>query len=250
MYKQYDNMNYDLWYKPEKQYDAKKRYEKHHREFINKIKNYGRQNVLNGYNQTSMWDNNTWGNNLLKSFGKDYNALLRQNLPLRQGIQYAQNNFNDIACDDGWDVSQHNPVSSLYNLGYRIGEFAFDTKLAYDYWQKMNTTGKRLVNTYGPGQGVGIDNYYHALLQCELAKISSQSKKNGLLLGYAKEYMMDYPKKRFFQGYSHDKIMQDSEKDLLNNFYGSNLGYYNQDMSCFDLLEAKRTPNMRQLGIR
>ena len=217
MYKQYDNMNNNLW----------------------QDTNYNNHNRVN-----------IWSNNLLKSFGTDCDALSGKNFSVGQGVKYAQNNFNDIACDDGWDVSQHNPVSSLYNLGYRIGEFAFDTKLAYDYWQKMNTTGKRLVNTYGPGQGVGIDNYYHALLQCELAKISSQSKKNGLLLGYAKEYMMDYPKKRFFQGYSHDKIMQDSEKDLLNNFYGSNLGYYNQDMSCFDLLEAKRTPNMRQLGIR
>ena len=165
-------------------------------------------------------------------------------------LSVQQNNFNDISCDDNWAISKHNPVNLLHNLGYRIGEFAFDTKLAYDYWQKMNTTGKQLVNTYGAGQGAGIDNYYHALLQCELAKISPQSKNNGLLLGYAKEYMMDYPKKRFFQGYSHDKIMQDSEKDLLNNFYGSNLGYYNQDMSCFDLLEAKRTSNMRKLGIR
>ena len=109
---------------------------------------------------------------------------------------------------------------------------------------------KKLVNTYGSGQGVGIDDYYHALLQCELAQISPQSKINGILLGYAKEYLMDYPKKKFLQGMEHNKIMQDSRKDLLNNFYGSNLGYYNQDISCSNLLDDRRTPNMRNLGIR
>ncbi len=119
MYKQYDNMNNNLWYKPEKQYDAKERYEKHHREFINKIKNYGWQNVLNGYNQTSMWDNNTWGNNLLKSFGKDYNALLRQNLPLRQGIQYAQNNFDASYSDD----NRQAPIKNNYLIGSLSQEF-------------------------------------------------------------------------------------------------------------------------------
>ena len=131
-----------------------------------------------------------------------------------------------------------------------LGELAADTKIAYDYWQKMNQAGKQLVNTLGPGQGADIDNYYHPLLQCELAKISPQSRANGIVLGYAKEYLMDYPKKRFLQHQSHSEIMKDSRKDLQNNLYGSNLGYNNPNQSCEDLLDDRRTPNMRKLGIR
>ncbi|MBQ8870937.1 MAG: hypothetical protein IJ019_06145 [Alphaproteobacteria bacterium] len=47
---------------------------------------------------------------------------------------------------------------------------------------------------------------------------------------------MDYPKKRFIQGIEHNKIMQDSKKDLLNNFDGSNFGYHNQDINYCNLL--------------
>ena len=50
------------------------------------------------------------------------------------------------------------------------------------------------------------------LLQCELAKISPESRRNGIALGYAKEYLMDYPKKRFLQHYNHNEIMEDSKK--------------------------------------
>ena len=143
-----------------------------------------------------------------------------------------------------------NPASIGYNIGQKLGELAADTKIAYDYWQKMNQTGNQLVKTFGSGQGADIDNYYHPLLQCELAKISPQSRDNGIVLGYAKEYLMDYPKKRFLKHQSHSEIMKDSRKDLQNNLYGSNLGYNNPNRSCEDLLDDRRTPNMRKLGIR
>lgn len=86
-------------------------------------------------------------------------------------------------------------------------------------------------------------------MQCELAKISPQSRDNGIALGYAKEGW-DYLYKRFLQRQAHDKIIIDSRKDLQNNLYGSNLGYNNHNVSCEDLLDDRRTPNMRKLGIR
>ena len=147
-------------------------------------------------------------------------------------------------------INTYKPINVGYNIGQKVGEFAADTKLAYDYWQKMNQTGAKLVNTLGPGAGADIDNYYHPLLQCELAKIGQQSRNNGIALGYAKEYLMDYPIKRFWQHKSHDEIMKDSRKYLQNNLYGSNLGYNNSNQSCEDLLDDQRTPNMRKLGIK
>ncbi len=138
----------------------------------------------------------------------------------------------------------------IWETSESLGELAADTKIAYDYWQKMNQTGNQLVKTFGTGQGADIDNYYHPLLQCELAKISPESRRNGIALGYAKEYLMDYPKKRFWQHLDHNEIMEDSRKDLQNNLYGSNLGVNNPNISCEDLLDDRRTPNMRKLGIR
>ncbi|MBQ8464790.1 MAG: hypothetical protein IJ545_02135 [Alphaproteobacteria bacterium] len=137
----------------------------------------------------------------------------------------------------------------IWKAGESLGELTADTKIAYDYWKKMKQTGNRLVKTFGSGQGADIDNYYHPLLQCELAKISPESRRNGIALGYAKEYLMDYPVKRI-TGQSHDEVMKDSQKDLQNNLYGSNLGYYNPNTSCEDLLDDRRTPNMRKLGIK
>ena len=40
------------------------------------------------------------------------------------------------------------------------------------------------------------------------------------------------------------------KKDLNNNLLGSNLGYYNQNVSCLDLLDDFRTENMRKENIR
>lgn len=111
----------------------------------------------------------------------------------------------------------------------------------------MKQTGRKLVTTYGPNQGADIDNYYHPLLQCQLAKISPTSRDCGLRLGYAKE-IWDYHKKNGTMPMS--EISADSRKDLQNNLYGSNLGYNNPNKSCWDMLDDRRTPNMRKLGIR
>jgi len=143
-----------------------------------------------------------------------------------------------------------NTSDKIYSKIENIGELAADTKLAYDYWKKMRKTGNQIVNTLGSGQGADIDNYYHPLLQCELAKISPQSRENGIALGYAKEYLMDYPFKKIIKKQKHDVIMEDSRKDLKNNLYGSNLGRDNLDKSCEELLDDRRTKNMKKLGIR
>lgn len=45
-------------------------------------------------------------------------------------------------------------------------------------------------------------------------------------------------------------ISADSQKDLQNNLYGSNLGYDNPNKSCEDMLDDRRTPNMRKANIR
>lgn len=72
----------------------------------------------------------------------------------------------------------------VWKAGESLGELAADTKIAYDYWQKMNQTGNQLVKTFGSGQGADIDNYYHPLFQCELAKITPESRRNGMALVY------------------------------------------------------------------
>ncbi len=129
-----------------------------------------------------------------------------------------------------------------------IGEFSADTKIAYDYWQEMNETGKNLVKKYGKGAGKDIDNYYHPLLQCQLAKIDSMSQQNGILLGYMKE-VWDYINKTK-QGYKQKDIIADSRKDLKNNKYGSTLGEIGLGLSCMELLNDRRTDNMRKENIR
>ena len=106
----------------------------------------------------------------------------------------------------------------------------------------------KLVRKYGSGQGAEIDNYYHSLLQCELAKISQESQRNGILLGYAKE-VADYVKKRS-NGQNRKVILEDSRKDLQNNMYGSKLGERNKNKPCEWLLDDKRTRRMRDAGIR
>ena len=96
----------------------------------------------------------------------------------------------------------------------------------------------KLVRKYGSGQGAEIDNYYHSLLQCELAKISQESQRNGILLGYAKE-VADYVKKRS-NGQNRKVILEDSRKDLQNNMYGSKLGERNKNKPCEWLLENRK----------
>ena len=139
-------------------------------------------------------------------------------------------------------------VSNVYDMGQKIGEFVADVQIAKSYKDQMDETGRKLVNTFGKGQGADIDEYYHPLLQCQLSHISPQSQTNGLVLGYAKEGW-DYVNKRF-NGMNHQDILNDSPKDLQNNLYGSTIGASNPNESCLDLLDDRRTPNMRKLNIR
>ncbi len=104
------------------------------------------------------------------------------------------------------------PYKALWQFSENVGELAAAAKLAYDYKKRMDEAGKKLVKTFGPGQGADIDNYYHPLLQCELAKISPRSRAYGIALGYGKE-SLDYLKKRFLQGMDHGVLMEDIEKD-------------------------------------
>ena len=107
----------------------------------------------------------------------------------------------------------------------------------------MNRTGKKLVNKYGSNAAANIDDYYHSLLQCQLAKISPVSRKYGLALGYGKE-IYDYYKKKNHM--SSNELIKDMQKDLHNNIYGSNIGKKYRNKPCQELLDEFRTENMRQ----
>lgn len=127
----------------------------------------------------------------------------------------------------------------------RIKNLPEDSLEAFKYWREIHRTGDELVKAFGKGvkAAEGIDNYYHPLLQCVIAQKGSDHVKNGLALGYLKEMVDEY-----FD--SDGKITSDNIKDLQNNRYGSILGKRNPDADCRDLLEDRRTPNMRKLGIR
>ncbi len=138
-------------------------------------------------------------------------------------------------------------ILMLYNMASKAGEALADAHIAYKHLNEMKQTGRELVKKYGSGAGADIDNYYHPLLQCQLAKISPRSRDYGLRLGYAKE-IYDYNKKKSIM--PMDILVDDMRKDLYNNLYGSNLGYYNPDVPCWELLDDRRTENMRKANIR
>lgn len=127
----------------------------------------------------------------------------------------------------------------------RITAFPADSLEAFDYWRKIHHAGDILVGTFGEGvkAAEGIDEYYHPLLQCVLAQKGEAHAKNGIALGYLKEMVDEYLD-------SDGKITEDNIKDLQNNRYGSIIGKNNPDADCRDLLDDRRTPNMRKLGIR
>ncbi len=105
MYTQFESMNDNLWYKPQiKVFDAKDKYEQQHREFVNKLKRYGRQNFLNNYNQNCYMKfdgsnlglyNNEWKYDSLNAqSGYDgYQSRVYQNVmnkgPIPEGTYYA-----------------------------------------------------------------------------------------------------------------------------------------------------------------
>ena len=80
-------------------------------------------------------------------------------------------------------------------------------------------------------------------------QMGDNNKINGLLLGYAKEAVMDYGPKRF-KGIKHDEIMSDSGKDLYYNELGNKMGANNRNRPCVDLMDFLRTENMRNENIR
>lgn len=136
------------------------------------------------------------------------------------------------------------------NIGGSAGESLADTAIAYDHYRKIKDTGHKLIRKYGKntGAGAGIDDYYHPLLQCELAKISPFSRQIGLGLGYAKEWLMDYPANLWKKMPIAD-IKRDTEKDLKNNAYGSIIGANNPQKSCYELLDDLRTEKMKDENI-
>ncbi len=203
------------------------------------IQDYNNQGINKNYPQhgTNFWgrpadDNYGFGNSDIE--GNVENVIKQLNNPTNDLWQKVK----DVATI-ATDTIRYMPES--------LGELAADAKIAYDYWQQMNKAGDNLVKSYGPNQGADIDNYYHPLLQCQLAKISPTSRNWGLRLGYAKE-ILDYHKKKGTMPMS--EISADSRKDLQNNLYGSNLGYNNSNKSCWDMLDDQRTPNMRKANIR
>ena len=203
------------------------------------IQDYNNQGINKNYPQhdTNFWgqpadDNYGFGNSDIE--GNVENVIKQLNNPTNDLWQKVK----DVATI-ATDTIRYTPES--------LGELAADAKIAYDYWQQMNKAGDNLVKSYGPNQGADIDNYYHPLLQCQLAKISQTSLDWGLRLGYAKE-ILDYHKKTGTMPMS--EISADSRKDLQNNLYGSNLGYYNPNKSCWEMLDDQRTPNMRKANIR
>lgn len=159
---------------------------------------------------------------------------------LQQNRDYDGNRFDTNKLVKKWKT---------LNLGYPVGRFAADGVIAWQHLQEMKRANTELIKRYGKGAADGTDNYYHALLQCHLAQMGDEDKRNGIFLGYGKEYPYDYVKKRF-QGQSHEQVIKDSTKDLNNNVYGSNIGYINPDRPCVDLLDHMRTENMRNAGIR
>ncbi len=180
-------------------------------------------------------------------FAKPY---LDEVLEERRGDRQRENTRkNNISKNDLRNIAR-GTLDNL-NIGETAGELLADTVIAKKYHDTMKKVGDKLVKKYGKNIGAadGIDNYYHSLLQCELAKISPQSKKNGILLGYAKEYFMDYLPKRL-RGQTHKEIMEDSEKDLKNNELGSKVGSDNLDKACEILLDYLRTENMKNEKIR
>ena len=133
--------------------------------------------------------------------------------------------------------------------GYESGQFIADAKIAYDHWRDMNKTNRALINKYGKGAARGTDDYYHALLQCQLAKLSEADRINGLWMGYAKEMPFDYFRKRL-SGMSDADAEKDGLKDLQNNLNGSNMGAYNKNTPCYISLGHLITENMKNANIK
>lgn len=210
------------------------------------LQQYNNQGITSNYPQ---YTTNFWSNSADNNYGFGSSDIEGNVENVKKQLNNPTNNLwqkvKDVATI-ATDTIRYTPEETWFKLK-SLGELAANTKIAYDYWKEMNKTGSQLVETFGPGQGANIDNYYHPLLQCQLAKISPTSRDWGLRLGYAKE-ILDYHKKKGTMPMS--EISADSRKDLQNNLYGSNLGHYNPNKSCWEMLDDQRTPNMRKANIR
>ena len=203
---------------------------------------------LNNTPLTQNSDNNTLSGNLFGSnnlFGKMSNSysynIMTPDIQNQIDAQKKSYNFKQLA------NLANLILDTIKYTGENLGELVADAQIAYQYYNKMNNVGKQLVKKYGPNQADGIDNYYHALLQCKLAQISPTSRDWGLRMGYGKE-IYDYYKKK--GNMPIQTIISDSRKDLKNNLYGSNIGYNNPDKNCEDMLDELRTENMRKENFR
>ena len=140
-------------------------------------------------------------------------------------------------------------MENLFKNPYKLIE---DVQTAVQYDKEMKNVGRKLVKKYGKGAAEGIDNYYHALLQCELAQKGEDNGINGLMLGYVKEFMYDKPRKSdsLFGDLTDEELLLDINKDLNNNYYGHIMGKYNKNQKCTDLLDDLRTQRMKDENIR
>ena len=245
--------------------------------FENTVNTFGQSQTEQSYglgnnnqNKNLSWPQSYGLGSENQTFGQENNNSTQwglNNTPLAQNSNLFEQRSNNNIYDNIMTSNIQNEIDKQkksYNLnqlgnkanlildtikytGENLGELAADAQIAYQHYNKMNNVGKQLVKKYGPNQADGIDNYYHALLQCKLAQISPTSRDWGLRMGYGKE-IYDYYKKK--GNMPMQTIISDSRKDLKNNLYGSNIGYNNPYKNCEDMLDEFRTENMRKENIR
>ena len=165
----------------------------------------------------------------------------------REGLVEIKNNNQKINIQSIFD-----DIIPIVTSGtYALGNLAADVQIAFNYYEQMKRANSQLISRYGRNTGAAdhTDEYYHPLLQCHFGQMGDNNKINGLLLGYAKEAVMDYGPKRF-KGIKHDEIMSDSGKDLYYNELGNKMGANNRNRPCVDLMDFLRTENMRNENIR
>ena len=165
----------------------------------------------------------------------------------REGLVEIKNNNQKINIQSIFD-----DIIPIVTPGtYALGNLAADVQIAFNYYEQMKRANSQLISRYGRNTGAAdhTDEYYHPLLQCHFGQMGDNNKINGLLLGYAKEAVMDYGPKRF-KGIKHDEIMSDSGKDLYYNELGNKMGANNRNRPCVDLMDFLRTENMRNENIR
>lgn len=129
--------------------------------------------------------------------------------------------------------------------GYESGRFSAIAKIAYDHWRDMNRTNDRLIAKYGKGAATGTDDYYHPLMQCQIAKLGDIERFMGLWQGHLKEFPVDYINKRWIKEKPEEEVVNDAGKDLTNNLYGSIMGDMNRNIPCYKLLGPLRPENMK-----